>query len=1078
MKKILTCLIIGLLILLTSDLNARNRINYHPKTFIHLEDSLGNNKAWEAWISSRLDSTVVAATPEILNNIFANYSKLFTDFRWRPLDLRVARQRMFFFRDSVTVAADDTVVTNWMDKNRTYIIYANLQEFTEQNVVSSSSPPGTLGFFEYVFSFRIAVPYPGSYKLYEYILAHESAHAWMHQLMRESVKVHNKKMSQIKAVRYRIIGQDERFSMPLWSTEGFAEWCAQKYSNIPPIYMTIMKDIYRRNQTTDLTKGVPKIALDMGFDVYSWGFSFFNWLESKYGKEKIIEFFAQRPHYSTRNPENNTGNFKNSFDMAWEKTFGQSVPEMAIDWAETLLPYFEPYFTDTLKSTTEKVAWPINRNKGERDPLLVGYVSHDKGKVAFYTLDPEFAARVEVRDLFTNETWIVHQMFKNKSLYYRFGSAPVIKGNKVAVIINKEGQDELHIYELRKQDLIKKGKLDKILWGQEKTDHVKQTALLRKKDIFTINTPSFNHDGTKLVFEGIAPNGFSDLYIWNLKTDAVERLTNDIYQDLNPRFTNNNETIIFVSDRIDATKMDVFAFWLSTNEITYLYRSDQSNTAIDQIAVSPDNNLVAVRMVSADHSPQVLIWKPPHNVYHVFSTFYGISQIVDWIDNNTLMLLDSRFKLVKFHVKNLESYTQTSAPTISLEDTTWQPTQPDTLIKPTPVEKKYRYPMPLGLSALGLATATGEEVYLSSNIYIGYQSGFGLLYGFSMGRIDMRKRLRKFYGFTASRNFNIRTLENSELYYNLRLHQYTRYDWVRDHDIRLNANFYLPIDLENGIGFSASVGWLKRDYEFVFPYYQYYYSLTNTLNHRHSKSLPHQKPLNPKAQKYFKTTTSMALYHGWSLNSIVSVIKTAGSGALLGTGAYFIHDATFSNMYGEVNRGSWLSTQLDVAAVNRKLLEGQFLFDGRLYIQLKGRILLANRLYVIKSLGSDRQVFWIDPIFKKPRFPYYNIRLGTDLAVRQIELRFPILNFIAFQPALMPIGSPEYFGFWVNGALFYYSGNIWFHRAKMPQMKRAGLAIKLRISGNVSLQYEQYKMKYGYGSWGKWERGWFLNFEF
>ncbi|MDA2935771.1 hypothetical protein MYX06_00920 [Patescibacteria group bacterium AH-259-L05] len=1089
MKKILTSLMIGLLISLTSDLNARNKINYRPTTWKHYSISLGDNsEGFELWISDRLDSTLRAATPEIINNIFTDYSKLFSGFRWQTQDYTFTKFR-FFYKDSVTVAADDTLVTNWMDKNRTYVIYANLEDFLRQQI----SPGFTqaLGFFQHIFGFRIAVPYPGSYALYEYILRHESAHAWMYQLMRESVKTHNKKMSKVKGTRYQILGEDDRFSMPLWVVEGFAEWVAQKFDSThydPMIYRTILGNNHLRRHVTDLSQNLPDIAHDMYFNPYYFGVSFFNWLEKIYGKEKIIEFFIQRPHYKTEGG-------KTGFERAWEKTFGREISEMhsirqtemQIEWKDSLIPYFKPYFTDTLQSITERVTWPINKEKGEKEPLLAGYVSHDASKVIYYTLDPKWQARIEVRDLFTNETWIVHKMSTNKSLWYRFDNAPAIEGNKVAVVINREGQDELRIYKLRQLDLIKKRNIDKILWTKEKTAQVAQIDSLRHHAILTINTPSFNHDGTKLVFEGIARNGFSDLYLWNRETDTLSRLTNDVYEDLRPRFERINKTsseaIVFISDRINPAKMDVFTLWPETKEITSLYQPNQPHTVIDQISVSPDSHFVAMRMVSLDHSPQILIWSPPHNVYHVFSTFYGVSQIVDWIDNNTLLLLDERFKLAKFHLNDLKMYAPIPTTYTAMKKTTWQPIQPDTLIKPTPItgkKKKYRYLTPLGLGSFGFASATGEEIYLSSNLYIYYGSGLGWFYSFSVGRIDMRQRLRKFYSFTASRDLNLRTLENSKPYYNFRLQQITRFNWVLDHNIRLTANFYWPFDFENGIGLSASIGWFGRDYEYVFPYYYYYYSMTRSLNRNTLKPLPHQKPLNPKAQKYMKTI-SPALYHGWSKQSMASVIESIGKGALLGTGIYFLHDKTFSSMYGEVNRGTWLATQLDVLAVNKKILEGQFIFDGRFYIQIKNsRALIANRLYVVKSLGSDKPIFLTPRVLEKQKFPYYNTKLGTDAILKQIEFRFPILNFIVFQPALVPPNSPEgIMGFWVNGSLFYNSGNIWFYGTEMPQIKRAGLAIKLRIFGNISLQHEQYKMKYGAGPWTHaWKKGWFLNFEF
>lgn len=59
---------------------------------------------------------------------------------------------------------------------------------------------------------------------------------------------------------------------------------------------------------------------------------------------------------------------------------------------------------------------------------------------------------------------------------------------------------------------------------------------------------SFSNDGKMIVLSGVL-NGQTDIFIYNFLSKTQEQLTKDMYDDLHPKFINNNSRIVFSSNR-------------------------------------------------------------------------------------------------------------------------------------------------------------------------------------------------------------------------------------------------------------------------------------------------------------------------------------------------------------------------------------------------------------------------------------------------------------------------------------------------------------------------------------------------
>jgi len=103
-------------------------------------------------------------------------------------------------------------------------------------------------------------------------------------------------------------------------------------------------------------------------------------------------------------------------------------------------------------------------------------------------------------------------------------------GDQLSFIVEKKDKVWLMMYDLRKKKITKLP----VFMVQKVLDF------------------SYSPDGQKIVFSGVK-DGQSDIYVYYLIGSRIEQITNDINDDLNPRFASGAREIVFASNRISDT---------------------------------------------------------------------------------------------------------------------------------------------------------------------------------------------------------------------------------------------------------------------------------------------------------------------------------------------------------------------------------------------------------------------------------------------------------------------------------------------------------------------------------------------
>lgn len=205
--------------------------------------------------------------------------------------------------------------------------------------------------------------------------------------------------------------------------------------------------------------------------------------------------------------------------------------------------------------------------------------------------------------------------YKSKYTYSQFKRSP--DGKYVSFVTHEYGQYKVWLYEIEsgklKRLIKKEHKIDRIqdLSYPNTTWHPKNGVLTfitekrgrvylnnyivadkksEEKELFRIEKVidlSYSEDGKKIVFSGVAL-GQTDLYMYYVIGNSQTRLTNDIYDDLNPSFLPSSETIIFSSNRPDDTlRTDVPVDIYSDFKDIYLFYPGD-NPTLEQVTRTPN----------------------------------------------------------------------------------------------------------------------------------------------------------------------------------------------------------------------------------------------------------------------------------------------------------------------------------------------------------------------------------------------------------------------------------------------------------------------------------------------------------
>jgi WD40 repeat protein len=222
------------------------------------------------------------------------------------------------------------------------------------------------------------------------------------------------------------------------------------------------------------------------------------------------------------------------------------------DTSKRLAPFAEKQKVKTKKKRV------YQHFKLSPDGIHAAYVSNEMGQYRVFIYDRMTGKR---KKIFKAE----HKLERVPDLSY----PPLAwhpTGDFLSFIIEKKDKRWLMMYDLKKKKITKK-----------------PVFLLEK--VLDLN---YSPDGQKIVFSGVK-DGQSDIYVYYVIGNRQEQLTNDIYDDLNPRFADGDKKIVFTSNRTsDTIRTRVKIAPLSKNKDVFAYDFLRHSKILERITNTPE----------------------------------------------------------------------------------------------------------------------------------------------------------------------------------------------------------------------------------------------------------------------------------------------------------------------------------------------------------------------------------------------------------------------------------------------------------------------------------------------------------
>ena len=355
-------------------------------------------------------------------------------------------------------------------------------------------------------------------------------------------------------------------NLPEWFVEGASRYVAKGWS-------IDMDDYIRQLMATRKAKRATKLG---GKDAELVGQSIWNFIAEKYGKSSVANIL----NYTrvTRNEEKSILitlgiNFRQLL-AEWQKFYSDmstQVGKSYINAADSTS--FTRQHNRTTEFTTVKLS-PDGKN--------IAYAENDRGR---YIIKVRSVETGKERRVLSGGSKVIKQRVD-----YRLPLIAWADANTLGVIGGKNGEYVFWLY-----------------------DFNTKTKIPRDLERFS-NIRSFDFSGNgRLVILSADFEGRSDLFLLSAKRDRVRRLTNDMYDDLDPTFIPNTNQIVFSSNRTtDTLRANTKPQFeqLSNNYNLFIYDLDSTKFLLTRVT----------NTVSKDHSPAAY----DDNIFYYLSDQRGI----------------------------------------------------------------------------------------------------------------------------------------------------------------------------------------------------------------------------------------------------------------------------------------------------------------------------------------------------------------------------------------------------------------------------------------------------------------------
>jgi hypothetical protein len=832
------------------------------------------------------------------------------------------------------------------------IFYSSHLHFEQTNTTPDFIPEGVGGFFEF-YKGRVVIPYDGSMSDFRHVIRHELVHVFMYSKISRVLTDHRMLRDHLP---------------PLWFTEGLAEYWSAGWD---PQAEMVMRDAVVSGYWTPLGSMDDIIGT---FLMYKEGQNLLRFIARKYGEDRILLLME---------------NFWKSgtFEEVFRKTLGVSYKEFDREWGYALRKEYFPLLSTADPPTAASA--PLVGDGFNSKPVYyagqgdtsVYFIGNRNGYTSIYKVSPW---KKEARP----ELVVEGEKTDEFETFHPFQSKLAVSHDGVLAFVTKSGEsDALHLYDIP---------------GKKMKDPIHFDNLV------VLGSPSFSPDGMSLVFSSVDKAGNNDLYLYDLRSVRLRRLTNDLYDDRDPVWSPDGRSIVFSSDRTTFGERGItnlFTLDTATLMIRYLTWGNWSAAAPE---FSPDGRAL---VFTSDAGGAGNIWMMPvDSLLHPGSAkelTRFTTAAFDPCFADTSSIIFSAFEHFSFQLRilrNPRAAFDTSTVTRAAGDpVTGSPWVPGSIAGSTESRfLKYKGEYSLDVAQSEIATdpvfGTSGGAFLSLSDLLGNEQFNFLVYNTAQSSDELLS------------SFNIAISR-------LSLQQRTNYSYGvyrfsgRRYDLTDPDEFFF----ERSFGGYGAISYPLSKFRRI----GLVTSLTNSE----------------------KDATSGTTFGPSTVNS-----DPSRRALFLSNSISFTHDNSLWGPSGPLD-GSRFNVTLAYTSDIRNSNASYYsvILDYRQYLRIADRTAYAARFWLFYNDGKEARRFFMGGNWDLRGYDRWSIR-GSKLWLTSHELRFPFLDQLSLR---FPFGGATFAG--IRGAIFFDAGNAWDDRY-FETLGSIGAGVRLNLGGAIVLR--------------------------
>lgn len=384
------------------------------------------------------------------------------------------------------------------------ILYSSSPEFQQTTAIPDILGEGTGGVTESL-KRRIILPVGSSLNETDHVIGHELVHAFQYDIL-NAVGPSGSAAAGVQRI-------------PLWFIEGLAEYLS--IGSVDPNTSMWMRDASQRK----FLPQIKKMDNYYKYFPYRYGQALWAYITGRWGDEMVARLMKGVGRVG-------------DLEAATTRVLGVTPEVLSKDWHQAYKTAYEPLLKETqLTDPSSKVLFKgTEENRYNVSPSL--------------SPDGKYIMFLSTRDLFSIDLYLADA--QTGKIMKKITQTAVDPEFESIQFIRSAGawdfQGKRFVF-----GAISKGRPILTILSNEKV--LEEIPFKNLNEIFS---PTWSPDGRYIAFTALA-GGKTDLYIYDLGSQSLRQLTDDLFADLQPAWSPDGHSIAFVTDRF-GTDLSLLSF--------------------------------------------------------------------------------------------------------------------------------------------------------------------------------------------------------------------------------------------------------------------------------------------------------------------------------------------------------------------------------------------------------------------------------------------------------------------------------------------------------------------------------------